>query len=203
MKHFKLAEKQAAMKAAAEEFASGVPIDEVMQRHGVSYSSVYNALKRYDIKYKYTYGRTTFFNEDFFQTIDTEEKAYWLGFIFADGCISKSDSVVSSENRITLALSVKDEQHLEAFAKAINMPTEKIRHVFPKHSYSGSEMLYLYCNSIKMANDLKTLGYSPHKASHVEMPDIHEDFIRHFIRGYFDGDGCVSGKALKSRQKGS
>lgn len=194
--------KQADMKAAAEEFIAGAAIETVMKKYNVCYASVYNAIKKYNLDYKYTYGRTIFFNEDYFETIDTEEKAYWLGFIFADGSVGRTDKSVSSENRLTIGLSIKDKSTLEAFARAIEMPENKIFHVYPKHSYSQSEMVYLYCNSIKMINDLKALGCHPHKTTHTEIPDIAEELIPHFIRGYFDGDGCVSGKSFEITSDG-
>lgn len=188
---FKMKEKQLQMRLAAEEFAAGEKIEAVMEKYHVSYASVYNALKRYNISYKYTYGRTIFFNEDFFHEIDSEEKAYWLGFIFADGCVCRSDKSCLSENRMTIGLSVKDEEHLAHFAETIGLSTEKIIHTFPKHSYSGSEMVYLHCNSTKMATDLKALNCVPRKTLHSEMPPIDESLYRHFIRGYFDGDGSI------------
>lgn len=189
---FILKEKQQAMKKAAEEFATGSKIEDVMKKYNVSYASIYNALKRYNIQYKYTYGRTIFFNENYFETIDTEEKAYWLGFLFADGCIELSDKKCSTHNRLSIGLSVKDLTQLERFAKAIEMPVEQIRHIFPKHSYSCSEMVYLSCNSIKMCNDLKALNCTPQKSLHSVFPPIKQEYQRHFIRGYFDGDGCIS-----------
>lgn len=55
----------------------------------------------------------------FFKTIDTEEKAYWLGFLYADGSVSKDLKAV------TLELNIKDIDHIRKFKRAINS-THKI-----------------------------------------------------------------------------
>lgn len=195
--------KQKAMIKAAKEFASGTPIEIVMKKYGVSYASVYNAIKRYHIDYNYTFGRSTFFDLNYFASINSEDKAYWLGFIFADGSICISDKSCKSYNRLTIGLSVKDEDHLKKFAETIKMPTDKIIHVFPQHSYSGSEMVYLHCNSVKMAADLIKLNCIPRKTIHSEFPPIEGKYIRHFIRGYFDGDGCISGNSWELTSEGN
>lgn len=199
----KLKEKQQQMLLAAKEFVNGAKIENVMAKYHVSYASVYNAIKRYNLDYKYTYGRTIFFNESYFEKIDTEDKAYWLGFIFADGSISKTDSKVSTENRLTISISVKDKALLQKFAECISMPQDKIRHYTPKNSYSCSEMVSIYCNSIKMVTDLKNLNCTPRKTFHSQMPPIPEHLIRHFIRGYFDGDGTISGNTFEFTSDGN
>lgn len=199
---FKLKEKQESMKLAAKEFADGADIKTVMLKYGVSYSSVYNAIKRYGIDYKFTYGRKIFFNENFFSDIKTEEQAYWLGFLFADGCISKTDNGCSRENRITIAQSVKDFPHLKLFAESIDISEKEIKFYTPNGSYSQTEMVKININSMKMADDLKSLGFSGKKDQRVNIPSIERPLIRHFIRGFFDGDGCVSGNTFEITSSG-
>jgi len=193
---FKMKEKQQQMKLAAQEFANGIPIEEVMNKYEVSYASVYNAIKRYNIDYNYTYGRTIFFNENYFEAIDTSEKAYWLGFIFADGSVVKTDKKVSTYNRLQINLSIKDKNHLEKFAQAINFPIENMFEHTPTTSYSCTPMVCLYCNSIKMATDLIKLGCIPNKTYGCNVPILDKNLYSHFIRGYFDGDGCISIKKV-------
>ena len=83
-------EKQKQMIAAAKEFIAGAKPKEVMEKYGVCYASIWNAIKKYNLPYDKTWGRTVFFNEQFFENIDTEQKAYWLGFTFADGSVIKT-----------------------------------------------------------------------------------------------------------------
>nr|DAG90196.1 MAG TPA: endonuclease [Crassvirales sp.] len=59
-------------------------------------------------------GSKSEFNRDFFSVIDTEEKAYWLGFLYADGFIS------ASGNTVGLSISLKDIDHLKKYNNALN-----------------------------------------------------------------------------------
>ena len=52
-------------------------------------------------------------NSDYFENIDSEDKAYWLGFLFADGSVAKD------RDRISVALAEKDKFHIEKFAKEV------------------------------------------------------------------------------------
>ena len=81
-------------------------------------SSIQNRARRLGLKQedKYTY------NKDFFEVIDTEEKAYWLGFIFADGYVNQSKNELGGciNNELGIELSVKDIDHLKKFNKSLN-----------------------------------------------------------------------------------
>jgi len=77
-------------------------------------------------------------DENFFENIDTKEKAYWLGFLYADGYVSQSN------NRLTLDLSKKDYQQLEKFCNAVGANVEKIKERL--HS-CGSESVSIRINS--------------------------------------------------------
>ena len=117
------------------------------------------------------------FNKDYFQKIDTEDKAYFLGFIVADGCISeKSNSVQIIQ---------KETYILEEFKKYIefNGPVYK-------DEYRGISCITV--NSSKTKKDLENLGITPNKTMIVKYPNISEHLQNHFIRGVFDGDGCIS-----------
>lgn len=185
-------QKQKQMLDAAQEFVSGtLTIQETMAKYNVCYASIYTAIKRFGLTYKYTYGRTVFFNEDYFDIIDNEHKAYWLGFLFADGSLSKSDPKVSGYNRLSLSLSDKDLCHVQAFATAIEMPSDQVK---ISHNYKDiNNIAYVHCNSLKMCNNLIRLGYTIYKTNRQHIPQINDNYINHFIRGYFDADGCVWG----------
>lgn len=187
----KLNEKQEQMKQAAIEFASGVSMEEVLEKYSVCYASVYNAIKRYDIPFKKTYGRQVFFDEDFFENIDSEEKAYWLGFIMADGCVAHTTTNKEVYNRVYLNVTEEDKDHLLKFKKTINHTGNFIIQIHEK-SYSPTPLYYLHCNSTKMCNDLIKIGCNPRKTGNSCLPEIPENLMRHFIRGYFDGDGAIS-----------
>ena len=114
-----------------------------------------------------------------FETIDTEEKAYWLGFLYADG------SVGSTDNRIELGLAEKDLRHIEKFRDFIGIQN--------KISYRASTKSYRYAfRSISCKADLIKQGCVPKKSLILNFPteyQVPKNFVKDFIRGYFDGDG--------------
>lgn len=191
-----LKDKQNAILNAAKEFCNGADINYVMKKYNVCYASVYNGIKKFNLQYDYTYGRLNKINENYFENIDTEEKAYWLGFIMADGTVIKTNKNMKLYNRLKLALKLSDECHLKKLLKCIESTTE-IKHYTTKNNttnYSGNDYTYCYvnCDSIKLTNDLIKLGCVPNKTYECSIPDIPNNLIRHFIRGYFDGDGSIS-----------
>lgn len=191
-----LKEKQKQMLLGAKAFINGMSSDDVQKKYGICYASIYNTIKKYNLPYNKTYGRSIFFNEHFFHNIDTEEKAYWLGFIFADGSIIKTSKNMDKYNRLSICLSKKDEHHLEKFTNAIEYPKNNIKHTNCSNlgEYPQS---YVRINSIAFVNDLISLNCNPNKTFTPSFPnskDIPSNLIKDFVRGYFDGDGCISGK---------
>jgi len=125
-------------------------------------------------------------NENYFEDIDTEEKAYWLGFLYADGCVSRG-------KMLTLELSTKDEGHIKKFLNCINS----------EHPITRKEKNLSVVNigSKKMVSDLINYGCTERKSLTLDFPkNINKHLIRHFIRGYFDGDGCISNSNYKENR---
>lgn len=128
------------------------------------------------------------FNEEYFKVIDTEEKAYWLGFLMADGSIDKELCYLKFK------LKEEDKYIIEQFKKDIkcDRPTriEKVQYASGIHSFAVFEI-----GSKAMIKDLIYHGCGPKKSGKEVLPDsIPEEMIRHFIRGFMDGDGTVSKK---------
>ncbi|MFV2015941.1 MAG: hypothetical protein ACC656_10955 [Candidatus Heimdallarchaeota archaeon] len=124
------------------------------------------------------------FNQDFFETIDSEEKSYWLGFLAADGCIR----IQKNRYRITLKLAEKDKNHIEKFKNSI----QSNHQIKPRVSNLGYIYFGLTLNSHKMFNDLLDKGLTPRKSLTLKPPtNVPKELIRHWIRGYFDGDGSI------------
>lgn len=123
------------------------------------------------------------FNEDYFENIDTEDKAYFLGFIVADGCI----------NNKTLNISQKEPDILYKFKKYINFEG-KVR----KDKNRNIHTVNLY--SEKIISDLYKLGIYSNKTMIVKYPEIPKQLENHFMRGLFDGDGCIS---IHKKREGS
>ena len=129
-------------------------------------------------------------NKEYLKQIDTREKAYWLGFLWADGSIMKTAKRCSGNNRLVITQKESEINHLELFAKHINANNQiKI--------YKQCATLRINCRPLCM--DLESLGFDK-KESRVNIPKINDELIVDFIRGYFDGDGCLSLYVQKIRQ---
>ena len=114
-----------------------------------------------------------------FEKIDTEAKAYWLGFLYADGSIS------SNESKIELGLAEKDLHHIEKFRNFMGI-SNKISYREKTQSYRMS------FRSDNCKADLIDKGCIPKKSLILKFPTEEQVpfyLLKHFIRGYFDGDG--------------
>jgi hypothetical protein len=134
-------------------------------------------------------------NSLFFDVIDCELKAYWLGFLVADACIGKS---AESRRSLRFYLAAKDEQAIRQFIQDIDYKG-KIREPDVSRGQFG-----VCFNNEHLCGRLIEIGYLDWKSN--GNPKLFEfipnELKRHFIRGFFDGDGCISGrkKRLKSGQ---
>jgi intein/homing endonuclease len=123
--------------------------------------------------------RVNNFNDDYFEKIDSEDKAYFLGLLFADG------NVYLKRNRVQLTLANEDSYIIDELAKHID---------YQGKIYSDRGLYAkLILPSKKMCQDLISLGCTSRKSLTLKFPDnLEENLVRHFIRGYFDGDGHIS-----------
>ena len=128
-------------------------------------------------------GRKHFFNFDYFETIDTSDKAYWLGFIYADGWVIK-------DKELGIALKADDVEHLCKFLNNINNKDIK-----PKmYSVGEHKACRITISSRKMLQDLERLGVYQNKSLTISFPmqeQLPDKFLFDFIRGYVDGDGSL------------
>ena len=140
-------------------------------------------------------GKTLFeFNHDYFEDIDTERKAYWLGFLYADGSIVETKKKNHIKSMLSIEIKKTDAYLLEELKKDLNSDLEikflKKQSFINKGYDTISETCYIRFHSKKLISDLKKWGCIPNKTGKLnEIPDIKDDLIRHFIRGYFDGNG--------------
>lgn len=123
-------------------------------------------------------------DESFFETIDTEAKAYWLGVMFADGNVSLNDSYTGQ-----LFISSIDKNWINMFKDSIQFTGELRKETHKKYH---KDIWKLHITSDKLFHDLCKLGCVPRKSNIIYFPTIKESLVHHFIRGYFDGDGSVS-----------
>lgn len=136
---------------------------------------------------------------EYFKNIDTESKAYWLGFIYADGWVTVNSN--TNSGHVGIQLQKNDVNHLKKFNKDINGNCPITFGEKACTISSNPEKLNPYCRiriySINMVNDLINHGVNSNKSYDITFPDIQENLIRHFIRGFFDGDGCVRSRTRK------
>lgn len=161
------------MPTLTEDIRNGKTITAIAEEYGVSRDIIYNRLKLDGLDHQ-----KLKFDHDFFEIIDSEEKAYWLGFIMADGCVS-----LTQQPKVIIALHKKDGHHLEKWHKALGSCR--------KINYWRNRVASTHY-SAKMCQDLIQLGCTPRKSLSLKFPSLRKDLIRHFVRGYFDGDGCIS-----------
>lgn len=132
-------------------------------------------------------------NEDYFENIDTEDKAYWLGFLYADGYVRKNHDNKGNEKggSLELALKIDDRYHIQNFLCDIGS-TAPISEKIIRYNGKEYKAAKTVVSSIKLVNDLISHGCVQNKSLILTRPNtIPENLIRHFVRGYFDGDGCV------------
>lgn len=148
-----------------------------------SYTTIRNLLNKHNISSrgnKQGYPR----NEYYFSKIDTEEKAYWLGFLYADGCVHS--------NNYEISINITDKEHVQKFQQAIGATGHKITEIQDKR-FSAAKTLYQFTIKDKqLHSDLIKWGCVPQKTLIIDkIPNIPRDYVSHFLRGYFDGDGSL------------
>ena len=124
---------------------------------------------------------------NYFKDINTKEKAYWLGFIYADGAILK---LVNKERnnkineRFALSQNRKDRVLIYRFVRSLGLNIKKINHVEKTDSFE----IKFRCHEI--IKDLKNLGVFNRKSKIIQLPDFKSiEMYYAFLLGYFDGDG--------------
>jgi DNA-binding transcriptional regulator WhiA len=134
-------------------------------------------------------------DESYFEKIDTEDKAYWLGFLYADGYINDKPS----EYALEIGLIRSDKDHIELFSKYIKsnylIKDRIISKKYLKKNGKYCESSHLRIYNKKVVEDLIDKGCTNNKSWTITFPNFLEHNLeRHFIRGYFDGDGSICKK---------
>ncbi len=181
---------QQTIQIILQDYANGISSEIIAKKLNINGSTVCRILKRNGIairpatqnKRKYT------IVQDFFSVIDTEAKAYFLGLMYADGSLSQGGS------GIKITLQEIDKDILEVFSNII-YGFVKLRRT-PRELEDGrivyDRTFNIYCE--RMHQDLCKLGCPPAKTFDIRLPTsemVPTHLMPHFVRGYFDGDGCI------------
>lgn len=161
-----------------KEYNNGLSRNKLSIKYGVAHRTITNIINRNGrdrIKPNSKYS----VKEDYFELIDSEEKAYWLGFLYADGFVQeKNKSLITG-------ILLKDLDHIEKFKNSIES-----NGTIKKATTNGNWYLYIY--NKKFSQHLVDKGCVPNKTKKIEFPKINKSLVRHFIRGFFDGDGSIT-----------
>lgn len=170
-----------------ELYKSGIIIKDIANEFNIGEKRVSNILKKYNIQILPSYERQRKYslNDHYFDCIDTQDKAYLLGLLYADGC--------NSNGHIVIRLQERDRDILEKMNIALgsNRPLRFID--YSSRSDCCQNQYSLDIVNQYMSNQLSLLGMVPNKSLVLEFPQwMNVELYSHFIRGYFDGDGYVS-----------
>lgn len=149
-------------------------------------------------------GKQIVLNHDYFEEIDSNEKAYWLGLLFSDGNVQYHPEKGNSWT-IRLGLMEEDAYLIEEFIKAVGSDREVKTYMnstgFQRKDGKPHRESRVILSSPKMAQDLSKYGIVPRKSLKVhELPTIHEKYMSHFIRGFFDGNGSITHNKYKDKK---
>lgn len=123
------------------------------------------------------------YNRHIFDNIDTAEKAYWLGFIVADGYLN------SKKHMLRIKLGNVDKTHLEKFINFIGGDLSMLKSEI--HNITGKTQWYVSMYSKEICNALIQLNVEQAKSGKEHVPPIPQEYYRDFIRGLWDGDGFI------------
>lgn len=153
-----------------------------------SITSIYNFLKSKGLTR--SGNRIYNFNEHYFDKIDTPNKAYCLGLLYADGCN------LETHGSIAISLQERDKHILDAIKaemeldKPLSFTDYSTKNNAPKNAQNQYR---LDINSRHMSTVLAGYGMVSHKSLVLQWPEfLNENLYSHFIRGYMDGDGSIS-----------
>jgi hypothetical protein len=167
-------------------------LTKIANKYGVHRQTIANKFNKLHIVYKSkTYRFSS--NENYFNN-DNEEVFYWAGFLAADGCLyERKDGF----KQLCLKLATKDLPHMQLFKKCIetNAPISLYKNKNSKRNikWNDTDQYQLRIASSKIFESLKRFNIVPRKTKIYAFPNwiINHPLVNHFMRGYFDGDGCI------------
>lgn len=139
-------------------------------------------------------------NEHYFEKINTEEKAYWLGFLYADGCVldNKTKLGVSNGKKLKLSLKEEDLEHLKKFNQCISS-TYPIKEKIAKIQEKEYKCCEISISNTKFVSFLINQNILPNKTYKTDIPNVDMVLFPHFLRGVIDGDGYIG--IIKSEKR--
>jgi len=174
-------------KHICNQYKNGLSQVEISKIYNCSNATISNLLKRNAVKIRSRENnrRQININVDYFENIDSHEKAYILGYMIADGNIGKN------LNAIKFTCKKEDMEILEKLKEELGSEHKISIQKYGKNSFKpDAEKAVFVFSSKKMKEDLNNLGIFPNKTKTVCVPKIDDVFVNSLILGIFDGDGC-------------
>ena len=186
------------LEKAIEMMHNGASQTEIGDEFGIKPQRVSDCFKYHNIKFD---RRGLKINDTYFDDINTEEKAYLLGFLVADGCCRLEKRRTNVAKRIAFNNTIDDKEAIEAMHNAI-CPQSSLLIKHYTFNRRKKPQYTLQWTSPYMFDKLRSkYNIKPHKTLDKEffIPDgvIPDELWRHFVRGYFDGDGHIGFNSLE------
>lgn len=169
-----------------KDYISGMSLENIAKKYKHNPATIRNMLTKHHVKVKTNDGswqKLYTWDTSFFKKIDSHEKSYWLGFIYADGNIRIKDG---TQGLFQIALASKDCGHVEKLRNSLKS-THKI--------YDDRGNCRFIISQHEIYQDLKNLEVLENKSLTLLPPSeraVPKEFISSFLLGYFDGDGSIS-----------
>ncbi len=180
------AKKELNLEELKKDYTEGKSLNSLASKYGCTRRTLSNQLKKAGVtvmsnNYRYQY------NTELFKQINNEASAYWLGFLYADGYLQ-------TRPRIELCLAELDLAHLVKFKNLVcnKLPIEKRKITLKAKKFTAYRVTVF---SKEIYIDLLNLGLHTRKSLTLTFPttdQVPKALIKHFIRGYIDGDGSIS-----------
>lgn len=166
--------------------------EDLAKNYGVCIARVRKVLRENNIKLRRS--RKYSIDENYFSIIDSEEKAYFLGFLYADGCVTKNTMILGLQERdIDILIRLNSEIKSDRPIRIIKPP---------RKFWYRKNIARLEVCSEKFVQNLKSNGCVSRKSLTLTFPNkniVPDHLLHHFVRGYFDGDGCISVNKFEPR----
>lgn len=173
------------IQKAIDRYVSGESVQSIVKSSDIKNGSLYYHLKKNGVtRSNRVNSRRYYLDESYFSDIDSQEKAYWLGYIFADGYVS------STEGK-RFGVTSKDIDHLEKLRDHLSS-TYPVNIYTAETTYGEATYGRLLVSSDRVYDDLVSLGCVEHKSKTLLPPIIKKELERHFLRGFYDGDGSIA-----------
>ena len=172
-------------------YENGYTREKLENKYGISGTVIIRIFKEHGWNFRPANYSKYKVNENYFDNIDTHDKAYIVGLLFADGCNHEE------RNTISLELQETDKDIVENINKIINIdrPIYYYNYV-GKYGHKQGTYTMLCCNK-HISEQLHNLGMVKNKSLILDYPSwIDDELFPSLLRGYIDGDGWVSKKTI-------